>query len=69
MADGSPLTDQAELSSLRAPVCGIFGCDDLQIPQPTVDAFRAALEAADVEHEVISHLVPPAPAPAKHNMT
>ena len=43
---GTPLTDAADFASLRAPVCGCFGEQDLQIPPPAVSAFRAALEVA-----------------------
>lgn len=49
---GSPLTNTEDLARLRAPVCGVFGVDDRQIPQPLVNSFREALESADVEHEV-----------------
>ena len=52
---GSPLTSASELKALRAPVCGVFGTEDLQIPQPVVNQFRAALEEADIEHEVMSY--------------
>lgn len=50
-----PLTEAYELGMLRAPVCAVFGADDLQIPQPLVNKFREALEEADVEHEVVSY--------------
>ena len=54
---GEPVTDVSTLASLNAPVCGIFGVDD---PQPTTNQaaanrFRAALEEAGVEHEVVSY--------------
>ena len=52
---GTPLTDAAEVAALRAPVCAIFGGADLQIPQPTVDAFRRALEEARIENEVVTY--------------
>lgn len=52
---GSPLTAAEDFAKLEAPVCGIFGTQDLQIPQPVVNQFRAALEEADVEHEVMSY--------------
>lgn len=52
---GSPVLDVAELRKLRAPVCAVYGTEDMQFPQRTVDAFKAALEEADVEHEVVSY--------------
>lgn len=52
---GNPLTDAADFQKLKAPVCGVFGTQDPQIPQALVDRFRAALEEADVEHEVQSY--------------
>ena len=52
---GAPLTDAGEFSKLRAPVCGVFGAEDLQIPPPLVTKFREALEEADIEHEVVSY--------------
>jgi len=52
---GSPLTNVEDFAKLRAPVCGIYGCDDPQFPQRLVDKFRATLEAAEVEHEVVSY--------------
>ena len=50
-----PLTEAYELGMLRAPVCAVFGADDLQIPQRLVNKFREALEEADIEHEVVSY--------------
>jgi carboxymethylenebutenolidase len=52
---GKPITDAEELSGLRAPVCAVYGCDDKQFPQALVDRFREALEAASIEHEVVSY--------------
>lgn len=52
---GKPITDAAELANLRAPVCAVYGVDDNQFPQSTVTQFREALEAAEVEHEVVSY--------------
>ena len=52
---GSPLTDPLDYVDLRAPVLGIFGTEDVQIPQRKVDQFRAAMEEAGVEHEVQSY--------------
>ena len=39
-------------AQLRA---GVFGADDCMIPQALVTKFREALEAADIEHEVVSY--------------
>jgi len=52
---GNPLTSPEDFAKLRAPVCGIFGTQDPQIPQGLVTKFREALEAANVEHEVMSY--------------
>ena len=52
---GSPLMDSQVLAKLRAPVCAVYGTQDAQFPQRTVDGFKAALEEADVEHEVVSY--------------
>ena len=52
---GSPLTNPADFAKTRAPICGVFGADDAQIPQALVTKFREALEAADIEHEVVSY--------------
>lgn len=52
---GNPLTDPLDYATLRAPVCGVFGTRDPQIPQPLVNRFRSALEEAGVEHEVVSY--------------
>lgn len=46
-------------ASMRAPLLAIFGGDDKGIPPEQVAAFRSALEAGGVDHEVIS--VPGAP--------
>ena len=52
---GSPLTNPADFAKTRAPICGVFGADDIQIPQALVTKFREALEEADIEHEVVSY--------------
>ena len=52
---GNPLTDAAEFANLEAPVCGVFGRNDVQIPSVTVDAFRDALAQAGVANEVVSY--------------
>ena len=52
---GTPLTDSLDFVDVRGPILGIFGTDDPQIPQSTVDKFRAAMEEAGVEHEVQSY--------------
>ena len=51
---GNPPADPAPLRALRMPVLGLYGGADTSIPQTAVDAvdaFDAALTAADVEHE------------------
>ena len=52
---GSPLTDAGELNKLQAPVLGVFGTDDLQIPPELVRRFKEALEGSGIEHEVTSY--------------
>ena len=52
---GNPLTRAEDLAALRAPVCGVFGQLDPQIPPPLVDGFRRALAAAGVQHEVVAY--------------
>jgi carboxymethylenebutenolidase len=52
---GEPLLEPAAYDRLRAPVCAVYGVDDLQFPQRVVTRFKAALEAAGVEHEVMSY--------------
>lgn len=49
---GDPITDTATLQSLPAPVLGIFGSADQQIPVSEINAFDQALEQADVPHQV-----------------
>ena len=49
---GSPVADAAQLAGLRAPVCGVYGANDAQFPPPLLDAFRGALEAAEVRARV-----------------
>ena len=44
-----------ELGRLRAPLLGVFGANDPQIPAPVVDKFREALASAGVEHDVVSY--------------
>ena len=52
---GNPVSDTAELGRLRAPLLGVFGANDPQIPAPVVDKFREALASAGVEHDVVSY--------------
>eukprot|EP00310_Coccolithus_braarudii_P019954 CAMPEP_0183339312 /NCGR_PEP_ID=MMETSP0164_2-20130417/6280_1 /TAXON_ID=221442 /ORGANISM="Coccolithus pelagicus ssp braarudi, Strain PLY182g" /LENGTH=301 /DNA_ID=CAMNT_0025509281 /DNA_START=25 /DNA_END=930 /DNA_ORIENTATION=+ len=52
---GEPVLETEALRKLRAPVCAVFGADDLQIPQARVDAFRDSLASAAIEHEVVSY--------------
>ena len=42
-------------AQFRAPVLGLFGGADKGIPQDSIDAFAAALTAADVENELVSY--------------
>ena len=39
----------------QAPVLGVFGVDDVQIPPELVRRFQEALETSRIEHEVISY--------------
>ena len=45
-------TSPEVLKAIKAKICGIFGNQDRGIPPATVDTFEAALEKADVEHEI-----------------
>ncbi len=49
---GSPVTNLDDLKRLRAPVCGIFGRDDVQFPVPLLNEFRTALDEANVIHDI-----------------
>ncbi|MBX2998337.1 MAG: dienelactone hydrolase family protein [Caldilineaceae bacterium] len=51
---GSTVTDPTALQALAdaQPVLAIFGAEDAQIPVSEVEAFRAALSAAGIEHTV-----------------
>ena len=42
-----------EAASLKTPWLGLFGDEDASIPVEDVEALRAALEAAPVDHEVV----------------
>jgi carboxymethylenebutenolidase len=50
--DGSPGPTQCA-GELRGPILGLMGGGDPAIPKEDVDAFRAALEGAGVEHELV----------------
>ncbi|MCP3062859.1 dienelactone hydrolase family protein [Myxococcus sp. K38C18041901] len=50
---GSPVTDVNELSTIKAPVLGIFGTRDASIPLEKVAEFRAALDQAGVPHRIV----------------
>jgi carboxymethylenebutenolidase len=52
---GHPVTDPAELASIRAPLLAIFGTRDASIPGEVVDAFEQALDAANVTHRVLRY--------------
>jgi carboxymethylenebutenolidase len=45
-------TDPTKLAAIKARVLGVFGTKDEGIPQPTVDAFEAGLEKANVRAEI-----------------
>eukprot|EP00467_Chlorarachnion_reptans_P010253 CAMPEP_0114499556 /NCGR_PEP_ID=MMETSP0109-20121206/7484_1 /TAXON_ID=29199 /ORGANISM="Chlorarachnion reptans, Strain CCCM449" /LENGTH=255 /DNA_ID=CAMNT_0001677139 /DNA_START=135 /DNA_END=899 /DNA_ORIENTATION=+ len=49
---GSPVTDHEVLNKLQAPVCAIYGQDDLQFPQSLLREFKQGLEDSRVEHEI-----------------
>jgi carboxymethylenebutenolidase len=50
---GHPVTDAAELASIRAPLLAVFGNRDASIPGEVVDAFERALDEANVTHRVL----------------
>ena len=52
---GRLVTDKAALSSIHAPVLGIFGTRDRGIPPASVDAFEAAMRAADRDCRVLRY--------------
>ncbi|MBN1209804.1 MAG: dienelactone hydrolase family protein [Myxococcaceae bacterium] len=52
---GHPVTDVAELSSIRAPLLAIFGTRDASIPGDVVDAFERALDDANVTHRILRY--------------
>mmetsp|Transcript_33645 Transcript_33645/g.81546 ORF Transcript_33645/g.81546 Transcript_33645/m.81546 type:complete len:309 (+) Transcript_33645:160-1086(+) len=49
---GMPVTDTQELQNLEAPVCGIYGRNDVQFPIPLLEEFQSALTKAQVEKNV-----------------
>ncbi|KAL3928561.1 MAG: hypothetical protein SGBAC_012597 [Bacillariaceae sp.] len=49
---GMPVTDTQELQKLEAPVCGIYGRNDVQFPMSLLEDFQNALAAANVEQDV-----------------
>ena len=49
---GDRVTDVSRLRTLPGPVLGVFGAEDGMISVDSVRAFEAALEEADVPHEV-----------------
>lgn len=49
---GSPVSSVEDLKRLEAPVCGIFGRDDVQFPMPLLEKFKEALNAAQVENDI-----------------
>ena len=52
--DGTPGPIQ-RASELASPVLALMGGDDPGIPQEEIDSFDAALEAAGVEHDVVTY--------------
>ena len=52
---GSPVTDAAALTSLKAPLLGVFGNQDQAFPPALVDEFDKALTAAGVKHEILRY--------------
>jgi carboxymethylenebutenolidase len=52
--DGTPGPAQ-RAGELRAPILGLMGGDDPGIPREDVLAFERALEAAGVEHELVTY--------------
>jgi carboxymethylenebutenolidase len=50
---GQLVTEPQKLSSIDAPVLGIFGAQDQSISVSQVQQFNASLSQADVEHDVI----------------
>src|SRR5690606_31375751 len=49
---GQVAAEPDDLARLRMPILGHFAENDRSIPLETVERFRRALEAADVEHEI-----------------
>ncbi|CAJ1959283.1 unnamed protein product [Cylindrotheca closterium] len=49
---GMLVTDTQELQNLEAPVCGIYGRNDVQFPIPLLEEFQNALTKAQVEKDV-----------------
>ncbi|PTL83339.1 dienelactone hydrolase [Vitiosangium sp. GDMCC 1.1324] len=68
---GRPVTDTAELKSIKAPVLAIFGTKDESIPNDTVEEFDEALADAGVAHKVLKYEAPHAfanpSAPGRYN--
>ena len=55
---GHPITDPAQLATLRAPLLAIFGKEDESIPPATVDEFEAALSTAGANFETLRYDAP-----------
>jgi len=49
---GHLVADESELSSVEAPVLGIFGDQDASIPVEQVNAFETSLDNLDIENEI-----------------
>lgn len=55
---GHPITDPAQLASLRGPLLAIFGNEDESISPAAVDEFEAALTAAGANFETLRYDAP-----------
>jgi len=53
---GQVTADEDKLRTINAPILGVFGADDTGIKVESVEAFRAALERLNKEHEI--HIYP-----------
>ncbi len=52
---GQLVDDPERIAAIKADVLGVFGTRDASIPNPEVDAFEAALEAAGVQHRILRY--------------
>jgi len=49
---GKPVTEVDQLQRLKAPVCGVFGRNDVQFPIPLLESFQQALNDANVQNDI-----------------